>query len=1004
MQAISTWTRACASACAFAGPRFRAVIPLKRLPKTRALIDAPLHSLSSTTASRPSSTFTMSAVSYLQIVAGSCDTGPSAFIFTDDRRYLFNTGEGIQRFCMEHKIRLKQVTDIFFTKSSWECIGGLPGMLLTMQDMYQVSHPVALHAPPHLSTMLEGTKTFMQHRSSLYREFREYTDPVSEFDDGRLRMKIFTIHARDQTPALHPHVISALKQQKYMEQAAPPVSQNIGAEFDHHATHEPHTLPAKKVRLQPKQDQSPGQQQQQQQQQQQPSAGNGHDAARQRTPSPISSRLESASPPPHPAPQLTLVPPTAEETLAAAESTRDTALAYVGSLVNPRPGKFNVQKAKAAGVPKGPLWGQLGKGNEVTLDDGRVVKPEDVLDPVDPLPHFAIVHIPTRAALEATIARSELFDAFRAMPSSMPKVVHFTSQALAQTDAYAQLLQQFGPNVTHVFVDPQHNPHATTISSTKLQYMLQTIGPTPFAMAPVPSTVPELTVPHALPDNCSVVSAQPLYRVFLSKRRDGLLTDATTCLPIVSPEECRETVMALPDMQRLLPQQNEHAQAPPPTTAPPTTTTPAKAPPTTTTTATATASGTGGDSLAALRPDERVLHFMGTGSAVPSQLRNVTGMLLTRGIWVDSDGATTVNKDVAASMLLDCGEGSLSQLQRKFGAEHMPAVLRSLRLVHISHMHADHHLGLTRVLARRREAFAAVGVDDPPPVVVVAPHFLWLFMRYTAHLSCATAVFLDARWTRFAHWQLPRFVPPHVKDAYARAMAGMGLRALATPAVKHCFAAYGLVLDFDDGYRFAWSGDTRPCKSMVGAGKGADVLVHEATFEDGLEDQAVQKNHSTTSDAVTVAQQMGAKMLILTHFSQRYPQIPVLDAKSREHTAFGFDLMSVVLRRAKELTAMTPAIDHMFTALKPEEEEEEGDDDGDIETIGGADGNAKGKGEKKGKDKVKAKVKGNGKGGGVKVDDVARGRKQQKQKQPKESKQTAAVKEVRTDADQQQAS
>jgi ribonuclease Z len=45
----------------------------------------------------------------------------------------------------------------------------------------------------------------------------------------------------------------------------------------------------------------------------------------------------------------------------------------------PRPGKFNVEQAHELGVPTGPLFGRLQNGHAVTLPDGRVVRPEDVL-------------------------------------------------------------------------------------------------------------------------------------------------------------------------------------------------------------------------------------------------------------------------------------------------------------------------------------------------------------------------------------------------------------------------------------------------------------------------------------------------------------------------------------------------------------------------------------------------------------------------------------------------
>lgn len=49
-----------------------------------------------------------------------------------------------------------------------------------------------------------------------------------------------------------------------------------------------------------------------------------------------------------------------------------------------RPGKFDVAAARALGVPEGPLFGQIQRGGDVTLPDGRVVRPGDVLGPARP--------------------------------------------------------------------------------------------------------------------------------------------------------------------------------------------------------------------------------------------------------------------------------------------------------------------------------------------------------------------------------------------------------------------------------------------------------------------------------------------------------------------------------------------------------------------------------------------------------------------------------------------
>ena len=44
-----------------------------------------------------------------------------------------------------------------------------------------------------------------------------------------------------------------------------------------------------------------------------------------------------------------------------------------------RPGEFNPEKAESLGIPRGPLWGRLQRGESVTLENGRTVEPGDVM-------------------------------------------------------------------------------------------------------------------------------------------------------------------------------------------------------------------------------------------------------------------------------------------------------------------------------------------------------------------------------------------------------------------------------------------------------------------------------------------------------------------------------------------------------------------------------------------------------------------------------------------------
>ncbi|MGQ9507155.1 MAG: ribonuclease Z [Candidatus Bathycorpusculaceae bacterium] len=55
-------------------------------------------------------------------------------------------------------------------------------------------------------------------------------------------------------------------------------------------------------------------------------------------------------------------------------------LAYA-LIEKPRPGKFFPEKAKALGVPEGPLWSKLQHGRKIKLSNGRIIKPIDVAGP-----------------------------------------------------------------------------------------------------------------------------------------------------------------------------------------------------------------------------------------------------------------------------------------------------------------------------------------------------------------------------------------------------------------------------------------------------------------------------------------------------------------------------------------------------------------------------------------------------------------------------------------------
>lgn len=87
-----------------------------------------------------------------------------------------------------------------------------------------------------------------------------------------------------------------------------------------------------------------------------------------------------------------------------------------------------------------------------------------------------------------------------------------------------------------------------------------------------------------------------------------------------------------------------------------------------------------------------------------------------------------------------------------------------------------------------------------------------------------------------------------------------GLMAQSVPVI-HCPNAYGFVISFRGLWKIVYSGDTRPCERLIEAGRGAQLLIHEATFEDTMPQDALDKNHSTTGEAIASAKKYVFQLL-----------------------------------------------------------------------------------------------------------------------------------------------
>jgi hypothetical protein len=126
-------------------------------------------------------------------------------------------------------------------------------------------------------------------------------------------------------------------------------------------------------------------------------------------------------------------------------------------------------------------------------------------------------------------------------------------------------------------------------------------------------------------------------------------------------------------------------------------------------------------------------------------------------------------------------------------------------------------------------------------------------------------------------WQRQCFAASPV----AAVMCGLcGFTRWQSVAVNHCHGAHGLVLEHSQGWKLVYSGDTRPCPALVEAGRGATLLIHEATFDAELQRHATAKAHSTLPEALGVAKQMCAYRCVCGAHAVRASLSPCLDSRA----------------------------------------------------------------------------------------------------------------------------
>jgi ribonuclease Z len=274
---------------------------------------------------------------------------------------------------------------------------------------------------------------------------------------------------------------------------------------------------------------------------------------------------------------------------------------------------------------------------------------------------------------------------------------------------------------------------------------------------------------------------------------------------------------------------------------------------------------------------QRELVVLGTASQAPTRRRNHNGYFLR---W-DGEG-----------LLFDPGEGT--QRQMMFANVTASEITR----IFITHFHGDHSLGVPGVLQR-------MALDRVPREVDV---------YYPADRG--PEIFGRLRHASLFHDRLRLAEHPVTADGEILAVSPLAGFRLEARALSHSVPAFGYRLTEPDGrrmlpgrlarlgvtgpdigrlqrdgqlvtaagervtleqasaprpgQRFAFIMDTRLCDAVFALADGADMCVCESTFADSEAGLARDYGHMTARQAGMVAAQCGVRLLVLTHFSQRY--------------------------------------------------------------------------------------------------------------------------------------
>ncbi|UJR08657.1 hypothetical protein I4U23_012916 [Adineta vaga] len=539
---------------------------------------------------------------------------------------------------------------------------------------------------------------------------------------------------------------------------------------------------------------------------------------------------------------------------------------------HPFPGSLSAELCTFHGVPPTELRSRLKNGEDVTLSDGRVIRSKDVTLPSEPPVKILILDCPSLAYLDS-IKSNELNS------HSYHTVVHLAPSTILNSETYRSWMKSL--NTTHHLLldETQKNVHMESIYryQTQLNYIDDGIFP---LLSNHNSLKEDLKLPKPI-DNITY----------------GLTSTRIPIRPMLGPDNSKLVVLQPQNYIDIILANEEFKQ----------TFTAAK------------------QQLQAMHEIAKTGHsypeiiFLGTGSACPSKPRNTSGILIHIN-----------DKNI---FLLECAEGTTGQIRHFYG-DQSDDILSRIRFTYISHMHADHLGGLFGLIRQRRRAFENLGHPYEKLILLCPNKYVDVGQKQWNYFSNEHSFDDDVHvvFNRTLVNGLPTLTNiggenTEEEKFLLEKFQTIGLHGVRTVLVEHIYDAHAVILRHIDGWSLAFSGDCKQSNDFIQAGQNVDLLIHESTYETGLEVYASQMRHCTMAQAIDVGRRMNAKYTILWHFSQRYAKFPFLSERNDEdeseqkdqqqairpdNVCVSFDFMRIHLSDLPRACELVPIFESMF--------------------------------------------------------------------------------------------